>query len=192
MLRSGSGACSRRVSADPTLKSPIVRGVFGFGAVDLTKPYKIIGFGAIDVTKPYKMVGVFLLRLGSCLALGRRFSSPSPIRKWPVIKTVLLWLGRLLASGKRPRLRNTSRIQHDLILDPGSPQKAAREPPRDKPKDQCWASRFGAAPILQKRPDMMKQNLLENVHTSKAPGPCEPNRDADPTLSTTRAVANHI
>ncbi len=29
----------------------------GFGAMDVTKPYKSIGFGARDVTKPYKSIG---------------------------------------------------------------------------------------------------------------------------------------
>ncbi len=31
--------------------------VYGFGAMDVTKPYKFIGFGAMDVTKPYKFIG---------------------------------------------------------------------------------------------------------------------------------------
>ncbi len=30
----------------------------GFGAMDVTKPYKFIGFGAMDVTKPYKFIGL--------------------------------------------------------------------------------------------------------------------------------------
>ena len=29
----------------------------GFGAMDVTKPYKFIGFGAMGVTKPYKFIG---------------------------------------------------------------------------------------------------------------------------------------
>ena len=29
----------------------------GFGAMDVTKPYKFTGFGAMDVTKPYKFIG---------------------------------------------------------------------------------------------------------------------------------------
>ncbi len=32
-------------------------GFIGFGAMDVTKPYKFIGFGAIDVTKPCKFIG---------------------------------------------------------------------------------------------------------------------------------------
>ncbi len=28
-----------------------------FGAMDVTKPYTFIGFGAMDVTKPYKFIG---------------------------------------------------------------------------------------------------------------------------------------
>ena len=28
----------------------------GFGATDVTKPYKFIGFGAMDVTKPNKLM----------------------------------------------------------------------------------------------------------------------------------------
>ncbi len=31
--------------------------MIGFGAMDVTKPYKFIGFGAIDVTKPNKLIG---------------------------------------------------------------------------------------------------------------------------------------
>ncbi len=31
--------------------------VFGFGAMDVTKPYEFIGFGAMDVTKPYEFIG---------------------------------------------------------------------------------------------------------------------------------------
>jgi hypothetical protein len=30
---------------------------FGFGAMNVTKPYKFIGFGAMDVTEPYKFIG---------------------------------------------------------------------------------------------------------------------------------------
>ncbi len=29
----------------------------GFGAMDVTKPYKFIGFGAMDVTNPYEIMG---------------------------------------------------------------------------------------------------------------------------------------
>ncbi len=28
-----------------------------FGAIAITKPYKLIGFGAIAITKPYKFIG---------------------------------------------------------------------------------------------------------------------------------------
>jgi hypothetical protein len=37
--------------------SPNLMKFISFGALDVTKPYKLIGFGAIDVTKPYKFIG---------------------------------------------------------------------------------------------------------------------------------------
>ncbi len=33
-------------------------GFIGFGAMDVTKPYKFIGFGAMDATKPYEFIGL--------------------------------------------------------------------------------------------------------------------------------------
>ena len=31
--------------------------LYGFGAMDVTKPYEFIGFGAMEVTKPYEFIG---------------------------------------------------------------------------------------------------------------------------------------
>jgi hypothetical protein len=38
-------------------KTSLTLSLLGFGAVDITKPYKCTGFGAIDITKPYKCTG---------------------------------------------------------------------------------------------------------------------------------------
>ena len=38
--------------------SPGGMGFIGFGAMDVTKPYKFIGFGALGTTKPYKFIGL--------------------------------------------------------------------------------------------------------------------------------------
>jgi hypothetical protein len=143
--------------------------------------------------------------------------SAAPTQESPIIRRVLLQLGSCLALGRPPfftkmglvlgrrahfqqgclssfwdRLRNTSGVQHDLFGGLREPPKGAREPPRDKPEDQTWASRLVGTPILQKRPDMMENNLAENVHISCAPSPCWPKVDADPALSTTRAGANRL
>ncbi len=98
-------------------------------------------------------------------ALDRRPLSHSPTLEWPIIRGVLPRLGRLFAAGQRPRLRNTSGIQHDLRLGHGSLPKGGRGPPRDKPEDPKYASRFGGTPILQKRPSMKN-----NVCFSKGAG----------------------
>ena len=36
---------------------PNLMNLYGFGAMDATKPYKFIGFGAMGASKPYKFIG---------------------------------------------------------------------------------------------------------------------------------------
>ncbi len=85
-----------------------------------------------------------LLRRGSCLALGRRRPvPPSPTLKWPSIRSVLFRFGRLFAAGMRPRLRNTSGVQHNLFCAPGAPRKAPERCTKNElfRRDACYKKR---------------------------------------------------
>ncbi len=48
--------------------------VIGLGAVDATKPYTCIGFGTMDATKPFEFIGFGAMGINSWMAQG--FCSP--------------------------------------------------------------------------------------------------------------------
>ncbi len=74
----------------------------------------------------------------------------------------------------------------------------AREPPSEKPKDQQWVSRLGGALTLQKLPSIMKNNLFDHLHTSRAPDPMlakqrrRPNANHDPNRSKSHLIIGDL
>ncbi len=89
------------------------------------------------------------------------------------------------------RLRNTSEIQNELLLGSGSFQKRPESHQETNPRTRNgFSSR--RCPYFTRRTQHDEQTHFGNVCASRVPGTFWPNKDVDPTLSTTQAGDNHL